>query len=170
MLRTLERDRWLAIALMGGLAGLLLVVVRNFGLGLPPFPENSRSDEPPISIPAAARLSELFDIATVPALTTSAREASPFYTTHFQPPPQPKPPTTRQIPMTYLGHIQGADGQRRAFVRVDNQTFIREVSQPVVDDLMVAEIALQTLTLTNSAAQTNVLQFQTEQRVEVPIK
>ena len=40
----------------------------------------------------------------------------------------------------------------------------------VVTNLFVVEAAMQTLTLTNTAVQTNVLLLNTKQVVEVPIK
>jgi hypothetical protein len=40
----------------------------------------------------------------------------------------------------------------------------------IANDLFVADAAMQTLTLTNAAAQTNVLALNTKKTVEVPVK
>jgi hypothetical protein len=167
MLNSVERDRWIAALLLVGLVVLLGFVVRQFGVDIPDFPVSSR--HPPPSMPAVTlgRLDSLDTLFKVPQLGAVTNPVTPFYTTHFQPSP-PKPPTTRRVDVTYLGHFQTAAGQRRAYVRAGETLFVGPVGSNVVADLTVTDIALRTLTL-KSATQTNVLEFQVLKQLEVPV-
>jgi len=168
LLRSVERDRWIALVLLIGLVVLLVSAVRQLGVGIPEFPASPArptAAETPVPV---GRIKDLFSAGRVPRIGAETNLASPFYTTHFQPPP-PKPPTTRKVDLTYLGHIKTAAGEKRAYVRVDETLFIGPVTSNVVADLAVAEISLRTLVLTNRAAQTNVLEFKTLKQVEVPV-
>jgi hypothetical protein len=167
MLRSVERDRWIALLLLIGLAVLLVSAVRQLGVSIPEFP-TSPARPPAAQAPMPVnRIKDLFSVARVPRIGAETNLASPFYTTYFQPPP-PKPPTTRKVDLTYLGHVKTAAGEKRAYVRVGETLFIGPVTSNVVADLAVAEISLRTLVLTNRAAQTNVLEFKTLKQVEVP--
>jgi hypothetical protein len=108
--------------------------------------------------------------ATVPAqLAPPPKTLNPFYTTYYQPPPS-KPPTTRKVGLTYQGFFETTGGQKQAFLKVDDQLFVGPVGAKVVADLVVNNIALRTMTLTNSAAKTNVLEFNARQELEVPVQ
>ena len=168
MLRSVERDRWIALLLLIGLVALLVSAIRQLGVGIPEFPASSAhpaAAEPPLPV---GQVKDLFSVARVPRIRAETNLASPFHTLHFQPRP-PQPPTTRKMDLTYLGYIKTAAGEKRAYVRVGETLFIGPVTSNVVADLAVAEIGLRTLVLTNRAAQTNVLEFDTLKRVEVPV-
>jgi hypothetical protein len=168
MLRSVERDRWIALLLLIGLAALLVSAARHLGVGIPEFPASpARRATAALPLPVA-RVKDLFSVARVPRFDAETNLVTPFYTLHFQPPPS-KPPTTRKVDLTYLGHIKTAAGEKRAYVRVGETLFIGPVTSNVVADLAVAEISLRTLVLTNRAAQTNVLEFKTLKQVEVPV-
>ncbi len=167
MLRSVERDRWIAFALMIGLGALLVLAVRQLGVGLPEFPA-STPHTPTSTAPVPVKpLANLFSADRVPRLGADTN-LSPFYTTYFLPPP-PRPPTTRKVDLTYLGFVQTAAGQKRAYVQVGTNLFIGPATSNVVADLAIAEIGLRTLVLTNRASATNVLEFKTAKQVEVPV-
>lgn len=168
MLRAVERDRWIALVLLAGLAALLVMATQQLGVGIPEFPA-SPARGPGIAAPVpVGRFKGLFAAARVPRLGLGTNVSSAFYTTHFQPPPR-QPPTTRKVNLTYLGHMKTSLGEKMAYVRVGDTVVVGPVTSNVVADLGVAEIGLRTLVLTNGAAQTNVLEFRTLKTVEVPV-
>lgn len=169
MFRGLQRDGWVAVLLLATLGTLLVLVVRDYGVGIPKFDEQSRRSEPAAVPFHAERLASLLAASAVPQGARWTNQVSAFYTTHFVP-PQPKPPTTRKVNMTYLGFVQSTDGRRRAFVRVGDDTVIGTLGSNVVADLALATIGPLAVTLTNRVAQTNQLEFNTLKMVEVPVQ
>jgi hypothetical protein len=168
MLKALQRDRWLAWMLLAATGILLVLVVRDFGVGLPEFPRSPRrAPSSALTVPVS-EFDGLFSAVRVPRLLTPTNAFGPFYTAYFQPPP-PKPPTTRKVDLTYLGYIETDAGPRRAFVQVGETLFVGPAGSNVVADLAVAAIDLRTLVLTNRAAQTNQLEFNVRKPVEVPL-
>ncbi len=167
MLRSVERDRWIAVLLLIGLVVLLVLAVRQLGVGLPEFPASTPHTPASTAAVPVKPLAGLFAADRVPRLGADTNP-SPFYTTYFVPPP-PRPPTTRKVDLTYLGCVQTAAGQKRAYVQVGTNLFIGPATSNVVADLTIAEIGLRSLVLTNGASQTNVLEFKTSKQVEVPV-
>jgi hypothetical protein len=166
MLKGLQRDRWLATLLLVGLLILLFLVLRDYGVGLPQFPIPARRSESALIPITENRLEELLTPSAVPTLHTTNLN-NPFFTAHFQP-PKPPAPTTRKVNMTYQGFFQTTDGDKYAFVRVDDTDVTIARGRPIVADLHVAEINVRTLVLTNTASRTNVLEFNQTVPVEVP--
>ena len=167
MLKGLIRDRWIAILLLAGLTALLTLVLSDYGVGLPAFPTSKSRPEtarPPVS---SQMLESLIASPNIPRLVPSSPLENPFYTTHFQP-QRPPPPTTRKVNMTYKGFIQSTDGERMAFVRLDDANVTARLGKPLIGDLSVSFIGTTNLTLTNTASQTNLLPFNKTQSVEVP--
>jgi hypothetical protein len=168
MLRTTNRDYWVAMGLLAVLVVLLALVVREYGVGLPEFPTAPARAERLVSAISAEDFERLFRPEYVKDSSQDAKLQSPFFTTHFQP-PKPKPPTTRKVDMTYLGLLQSAEGQRQVFLRIDTETRIVMPGESVIADLAVAEVDLRTLTLTNNATESILLPFNVSKPVEVPI-
>jgi hypothetical protein len=167
MLMGLKRDRWIATLLGIGLLALLVLVLRDYGVGLPQFPRPASPAEfTPVAV-SENQLNELLDTSGIPAMPLT-NVANPFFTSHFQP-PRPTPPTTRKVNMTYQGFLQTTDGDRLAFLRLDDAHLTVPLGRPVVADLAVGEINTLTLILTNGAARTNVLTFKQTAAVEVPV-
>jgi hypothetical protein len=71
--------------------------------------------------------------------------------------------------MTYQGFFQTTDGDRLAFVNLDDTHLTVPLGRPVVADLAVGEINTHTLVLTNGATRTNILTFNQTAAVEVPV-
>jgi hypothetical protein len=119
-----------------------------------------------------AKLGKLFSPTNWPKNVVDAGGLNPFVTTYFIPttPPPPPPPTTRKFELTYQGFYRTADGPKHALLRLGDTLIGVQVGGLVVTNLFVIDATVQTLTLTNSAAQTNVLTLNTKQTVEVPIK
>ncbi len=53
---------------------------------------------------------------------------------------------------------------------MDDKLVVGPAGSKVVADLVVMNIALRSVTLTNSTAQTNVLEFNARKEVEVPVQ
>jgi hypothetical protein len=168
MLTSVERDRWIAAALLVGLVVLLGSVIRHFGVDIPDFPVSSRPPPPPTAGVPIRRLDSLDALFKVPQLWMPTNALTPFHTTYFQP-PSPKPPSTRKVDLTYVGHVRTSWGELRAYVRVGDTLFVGPVGSNVVADLTVANIAVSNLTV-KSTTQTNVLEFKVQQQVEVPVQ
>jgi len=166
MLKGLKRDRWIATLLLVGLLTLLVLVLSDYGIGLPQFPRPARESENSLIPISEAQLEELLAPGGVPVLR-STNLSNPFFTAHFQP-PKPPPPTTRKVSMIYQGFFQSTDGDKQAFVRVDDANLTVALGAPIVADLAVSEINVRTLTVTNSASRTNVLEFNQTVSLEVP--
>ena len=90
-------------------------------------------------------------------------------------PRRPRPrrrrrPRRWKVELTYQGYYRTGDGPRYALLRLGEKLVGIPVGGMVVTNLFVVDAALKTLTLTNTAVQTNVLTLNTKQVVEVPLK
>jgi hypothetical protein len=172
MLKETLRSRSFSAGLHAGLWLLLVLVVIGIGGRAPHFRE-AEADPSGVHTPVpVAKLEKLFSPANWPKNVVDAGGLNPFVTTHFMPttPPPPPPLTTRKIELTYQGFYRTAEGPKHALLRVGDALLAVQVGGLVVTNLFVMDATLQTLTLTNSAAQTNVLTLNTKQVVEVPLK
>ena len=172
MLNETLRSRWFAAGLHAGLWLLLLLVVPAVGGKRPRFRE-ADTDPTAVSIPVpVAKLEGLFSPANRPQKTVDATTPNPFATRHFFPAPVPPPvvPTTRKVELAYQGYYQMADRPKQALIRMGDAILSVPVGGIVVSNLFVVEATAVTLTLTNSAAQTNILALNLKKEVEVPLK
>jgi hypothetical protein len=163
------KSRWLTTLVHLGLWALLVVALVKLGGTSPPYLETSSYTAPAQSPVPVARLDRLFD--SLPAAQAAAAPGAPssFATTYFVPPPPP-PPTTRKVAITYLGYYQTGDKPRRVFLNLDEALYVSSMGDQIATNLFVAEAGMQTLTLTNTAAQTNVLTLNAKKVLEVPIR
>ena len=176
MLKFLENSKLVSTALLLGTLVLLAQAVFDLGGQLPNRAALKRHSNPPDATALVGKIEALFSPATLVALRPATNGVNPFYTTYFQPPPPPPKPvtptppasTTKKVQLTYQGVYQTAAGEKKAFVKVGDGLFVGPVGAKVVADLVVADIALRTLTLKNAASQTNILQFNVQKEIEVP--
>jgi len=172
MLNETVRSRWFSACVNAGLWLLLVLIVAGIGGRTPRFRE-AEADMSAVSahIPVT-KLAPLFTVASLPKTLVDAANPNPFATTHFMPPtpPPPPPPTTCKYELTYQGFYRAADGPVRALIRLGDSLVAVPVGAAVTTNLYVIAATFQTLTVTNSAAQTNVLTINTKKEVEVPIK
>jgi hypothetical protein len=177
MLSETLRSRWFSICLHAGLWLLLLLAVIGSGLGgrAPQFREavaNPAAVTTPVPV---AKLEILFAPTNYPKIVVDTATLNLFTTSYFVPPPKPTPPpapppTTWKIELTYQGFYRTGDGPKYALVRLGEKLVGIPVGGIVVTNLFVVDADLQTLTLTNTAVQTNILILNTKQVVEVPLK
>jgi hypothetical protein len=169
MLTQTIKSRWFVTVLHAGLWLLLgLAVLRLRGTS-PLYLETASHTSPAQNPVPVARLERLFAPGSSPKLTGDTNSPSPFATRHFIP-PTPAPPTTRKVELSYQGFYQTGEESKHVFLQVDGALLVSQVGGRIANDLFVADAAMQTLTLTNAAAQTNVLALNTKKTVEVPVK
>ena len=180
MLSKTLRSLWFSTCLHAGLWMLLLLVAISLGLGgrAPLFREAAAN---PAAVITPVPVTKLVVLFSAPSSSTNAVDPTGlnlFTTSYFippptpvpPPPPPPPPPTTWKAELTYQGFYRAGDGPKYALIRVGEKLVGIPVDGSVVSNLFVIDAAVQTLTLTNTAAQTNVLPLNILQFIEVPIK
>ena len=182
ILNRFSSNRWIAAALLAGAVLLLALVALTFDRRSAPLAPLHHRPDPVDRLVPVSRVEHLSASLSAPALRFLTNGAHPFHTLHFKPPPPPPqaeptpppapapppPPPPRKVVLVYNGVYQTAEGQSRAFLKVDDQLSVLPLGGKVVKDWLVSEIGRQKLTLTNSAAQMTVLEFNREKTIEVP--
>ena len=166
----LFRSRGFAWFVQAGLWCLLYLTALNLGGKLPDYNVSAGSSAPPQSLAPVARLGPLLASIADRPLANLSETNDPFYTRNFVPPPSPAPPTTRKVELTYQGFYQTIGGPKCAMVKLGDTFLASRVGAPIATNVFVADATLQTLTLTNLAAQTNILPLNVKKEIEVPIK
>ncbi len=169
MIGSTLKSRWFATTVHVGLWILLALTLLRLGGGSLPYVETLTHTAAPKNIVPVARLENLFEIRPTAGLDAAAAGPSAFSTTHFVP-PKPPPPTTRKVAVTYLGFYQTGEDPRQVFVQVDDALRVSPLGGQIATELFVAEAAVMSLTLTNAAAQTNVVKLNEKKIIEVPIR
>jgi len=169
MLNQTLKSRWFTTMVHLGLWTLLVLALIKLRGGTSPYLETATHAFPIQSPVPVARLEHLFDAVPAPQPPTAAGAPSSFATAYFVPPPPP-PPTTRKVGITYLGFYQTGNDPRRVFLKMDEALFVSSIGDQIATNLFVAEAVTQSLALTNSAAQTNVIKLNEKKVIEVPIR
>lgn len=173
MLNATLRSRSFSAALHAGLWLLLLLALVGIGGGRALTYREAEPDPSAVITPVlVARLQKLFAPENWPKQVVDAGSSNLFITAHFIPkaPPPPPPPTTRKVELTYQGCYRTANGPQYALLQTSEKLIGIVVGGLVTTNLYVIEATPQTVTLTNSAAQTNVLKVNVKSEVEVPLK
>jgi hypothetical protein len=168
MLNFLERSFWLSVLLLAGLAVLLAGTLARLGGGLPPLrPLQPQTGAPPRFF-SADRAEDWFAAPLLARLAIPTNTVNPFYTLYFQPPPPPPPPPTKKVELLYQGCYITSSTQKLAYVKLGDAMMILTNGAKVVADHAIKDIAIRTLTLTNAAGQTNLLEFNVKRALDVP--
>lgn len=165
------KHRWFVTGVHLALWFLLYLAVSGLGGKAPLFGDSSGTSAPSRSPVPVKRLHGLFAPEAWPRSVVDTNALSLVFTRHFIPPamPAPPPPTTRKIELTYQGFFQTADGPKTAIVKLGDLFLISPVGTKVTANLFAADATMQSLLLTNAAAQTNLLLLNTKKEIEVPI-
>jgi hypothetical protein len=163
------RSRWFAACIHASLWLLLYLAVTNLGGKALDYHEADSSTNPPHSPVPVAPLARLFAPDAWPTTLGDTNTLNPFFTRHFIP-PQPVPPTTRTIEVTYQGFYQSGEGPRHAIFKLGDAFIDAPVGATAATSLFVAEATMQALTLTNAAAQTNIVPLNVKKAIVVPIQ
>jgi hypothetical protein len=162
------RSRWFAICVHLCLWFLLYLAAAGIGGKTPDFRETDSFSAPAQSPAPVARLDALFAPDVWPKSLGVTSIASAFYTRHFIP-AVPAPATVHKFELTYQGFFQSGDSPKQTMIRLGDSFLITPVGGRVISNLFVAEATLQSLTLTNPEAKTNILAMNQKKEVEVPL-
>ena len=177
------RNRWFVIAVHAGMWLLLYLALAGLR-GKAPATETvtdhqhqsassaaipaDAPDRPLVAVPVAG-LERLFSSGVWPKSLVETNRLDPFVTHYFIPPVAP-PPTTRKIQVTYLGFYQTGGGPKNTIFKLGDSFLVAPIGARIATNLFIADATMQTLTLTNLAAQTNVLSLNTNKEIIVPIQ
>jgi hypothetical protein len=166
--RTL-RNRWFIAGVHAGLWALLYLAVSSLKGKAPDFHEADATTNPPQSPAPVAGLEGLFSPGIWPRSLSVTNTLNPFFTRYFVP-TNPPPPTTRKIEVTYQGFYQSGEGIKQTIFKLDQTYGVAPIGARITNDLFVAGATIQELTLTNSAAQTNVVPLNAKKEIIIPIQ
>ena len=171
LLQILE-SRWFVVSVHLGLWVLLYLSLRSVGGKTPAFDEAESFSVPAQSPAPVARLEKLFTPGVWVKSFAETNSLNPFFTRHFIPPhvPAPAPPTTRKIELTYQGFYQTGTNVKQAIIKQGDAFLVTSIGAALATNLFVADATMQSVILTNLAAQTNVLTLNTQKVIEVPIQ
>lgn len=166
------RSRGFAWSVHGGLWLLLYLAVANLGGKAPVFHEGQGSSTAPQIITPVAKLDLLFSPAGVVQSVSATNLPNPFFTTHFVPPAPvaPPPPTTRNLDVVYQGYYQTEAGPKFAVISLAGGLKVTKIGALLATNWFVADANLQTVLLTNTSGQTNLLNLNTNKQIEVPVR
>jgi hypothetical protein len=164
------RSRWFVASVHAGLWVLLYLAVTSLGGNAPDCREADGITNPQQSPAPVAGLERLFSPSTWPKALINTNTLNPFITRYFVPPAPPPPPTTRKIEITYQGFYQSGEDSKRTIFRLGEAYVVAPIGARVATNLFIADATMQALTLTNLAAQTNVVPLNAKKAIEVPIQ
>lgn len=163
------RSRWFAACAHVGLWILLALALANLGGRVPELRDADAVSTPlqdPVPVQA---LAGLFSPGAGPVPLNATNTLNPFFTKHFIPQAAP-PPTTRKIEVTYLGFYQTGNDSKRTLYLLGTAYEVAPVGARLATNLFIADVTMQAMTLTNLAAQTNILPLNVKKELEVPIQ
>ena len=163
------RNPWFTAGVHAGLWLLLYLAVVNLGGKVPELQDAKGVTNPPHSPVPVAGLERLFSPGGWPKSLTDTNRLNPFVTRYFIP-PAPPPPTTRTIEVTYQGFYQTGEGPKKTIFKLGDAYQVAPIGARIATNLFIAEATMQALTLTNLAAQTNILPLNVKQEIVVPIQ
>ncbi len=163
------RSRWLAACVHAGLWLLLYLAVTKL-TGRAPELRDTVAVGVPLQSPAPVQaLERLFSLGAWPKTLGDTNALDPFFTRYFIPPAAP-PPTTRKIEVTYQGFYQTDGAPKRTIFKLDDAFQVASIGARIATNLFIADATMQALTLTNLAAQTNIIPLNTKKELVVPIQ
>ena len=163
------RSGWLVAGVHASLWVLLCLAILNLGSKAPDFREAEAVTNPSQSPAPVAVLEPLFSPGIWPRNLIHTNILNPFFTRYFIP-PLPPPPTTRKITVTYQGYYQSGEGPKHTIFKLDEAFVVAPIGARVATNLFIADATMQTLTLTNLAAQTNIVPLNAKKEIIVPIQ
>jgi hypothetical protein len=171
MFGLIEKRLILAALVLAWLGFLAYQVGSRLG-GALPAPPNLTSFAPlTAQMNHARQVQDALSLAPFASLKPAKSTRNPFYPNPKQPPPPPPPPpSTRKIEVLYQGFFMNSQGEKRAYIQVADQLVTGPVGTKVVANLVVADIALRTLTLKDSAGRPTVLDFNVKKAIEIPVQ
>ena len=163
------RSRWFVAGVHAALWILLYLAIANLRGRAPDFREaDAGANSPQNSVPVEG-LERLFSPGIWPRSLIDTNLLNPFFTRYFVPPPPP-PPTTRKIEVTYLGFYQSGEGIKNTILKLDEAFVVAPTGARIATNLFIADATMQVMTLTNLAAQTNIVPLNAKKEIIVPLQ
>lgn len=153
---------------VAGLLALVVVVVSGFRSPLPRRPDFKRHATRMYEVVPIETVEVVFSAANLMEMVLPTNLLSPFYTKYYQPPPPAKPPATKTVEVAYQGSYESADGGKLAFVNVGGKPLTVPAGSGILAGWFVYEIGLKTLTLTNAAGESAVVEFRGKKQMKIP--
>jgi len=169
MLKRALKNRWFTASAHAGLWVLLYLAVVNLGGKAPRLRDEEGSAGSPHSPVPVAGLDRLFSPGIWPKSLTDTNRLNPFFTRYFIP-QAPPPPTTRKIEVTYQGYYQTGTGPKNTVFKLGDAFLVAPIGARIATNLFIAEATMQAMTLTNLAAQTNIIPLNVKKEIVVPIQ
>ena len=166
----LTRTGWGGSLLLAGIVLMLAFAIPYLRGSVPQLANTSRRPGAPV-VELPLTNAEALLAWSGAALATNL--PNPVYTTYFQPPPAPpapKPATTRKVDLLFQGSFEVTDSSARAFVKSGDNLISGPVGTKVAADWIIADISKMGIILTNSAGQSNRLEFNKPAQVDVPVQ
>ena len=163
------RNRWFVFGVHGGLWFLLYLAVVNLGGKTPSYGEANGIGGAAQSPAPVASLERLYQPGAWPKPVSQTNLLNPFFTRYFVP-PTPPAPTTRKIEVTYQGFYQANTGPKRTIFKLDAAFVVAPIGAQIATNLYIADATMQAMTLTNLAAQTNIVPLNVKKELIVPIQ
>ena len=163
------RHRWFVAGVHACLWLLLYLTVTHLGGKAPDLRVADAASNPLQSPAPVAGLAGLFSPGVWPETLNETNLLNPFFTRYFVP-PTPPPPTTRKIEVTYQGFYQSGEGPKQTIFKLDQGYGVAPIGARITNDLYVADATIQALTLTNKAAQTNIVPLNAKKEIIIPIQ
>jgi len=163
------RSRWFVVTVHAALWFLLYLAIVNLRGKAPDYGEANGISSPAQSPAPIASVECLYQPGVWNTALTETNLENPFFTRYFVP-PTPPPPTTRTIEVTYQGYYQTDDGPKRTIFKLDADYIVAPIGARIATNLFIADASMQAMTLTNLAAQTNIVLLNTKKELTVPIR
>ena len=168
MITFLERRLWLSLVIFAVVGVVVSLTALHLGGGTPGLSLLSDRTSGAFRGVPEAQVQDWFAPDNLTHLLALTNGTNPFYTLYFQPPAPPPPPPTKKVDLLYQGCIVSSKGQPQAFIRLGENLLILTNGAKVVADHAIQSIGMKSVTLTNNAAKTNILQFNVKATLEVP--
>jgi hypothetical protein len=163
------RNRWFVAGVHACLWLLLYLTVTHLGGKAPDYRGSDAAPNPLPSPAPVAGLESLFAPGVWPRSLNETNTLNPFFTRYFVP-PTPPPPTTRNIQVSYQGFYQSGAGLKQTIFKLDESYGVAPIGTRITNDLFIADATINALTLTNQAAQTNIVPLNAKKEITIPIQ
>ncbi len=163
------RSRWFVACAHAGLWLLLYLAITNLGGKAPDFRDAEAVTNPPQSPAPVAGLEQLFSPGVWPKSLVNTNALNPFFTPYFIPPATAAahhPQDRSDLP----GLLPNRRRSQNIVFKLDDAFMVAPIGARIATNLFIADATMQALTLTNLAAQTNILLLNAKKEIVVPIR
>ena len=151
------RNRWFVAGVHACLWLLLYLTVTHLGGKAPDYRGADAAPNPLQSPAPVAGLEGLFSPSVWPRSLNETNTLNPFFTRYF-------------VQVTYQGFYQSGAGLKQTIFKLDEAYGVAPIGARITNDLFIADVTIHALTLTNLAAQTNIVPLNAKKEIIIPIQ